>query len=190
VVPPLTQPIHDAVRAAFGVEPLVVETTLPLGIRVVYDDPSTLGVDRFVNAIAAHEHARGAAIVVDLGTAAKFDAIASDGTFLGGAIAPGMRIAAEALTSRAARLAGVPLERPKRVVGRTTETSMQAGIVIGWAAMVDGMVTRIKAELGPARVIATGGLAPLIVPSTVHIDDVVPELTLNGLRIAHERHRS
>lgn len=189
VVPSLTEPVRSAVRRAFGVEPLLVETTLPLGVRIVYDDPRTLGVDRFLNALAAHERARGPVVVVDLGTAAKFDCVAADGTFLGGAIAPGQRIAAEALAQRAARLAGVPLARPKKVVGRTTETSMQSGIVIGWAAMVDGMVARMKAELGPARVIATGGLAPLVEKDARSIDEVVPELTLEGLRIAHERMR-
>jgi len=187
VVPALTEPVRRAASRAFGVEPLVVETTLPLGVRVVYDDPRTLGVDRFVNAIAAHERARGPVIVVDLGTAAKFDCVAADGTFLGGAIAPGQRIAAEALAQRAARLAGVPLLRPKKVVGRTTEASMQSGIVIGWAAMVEGMVARMKAELGPCRVIATGGLAPLVEKDVRCLNEVVPELTLEGLRIAHER---
>jgi type III pantothenate kinase len=189
VVPALTEPTARAVERAFGVAPLVVETSLPLGIRLVYDDPRTLGVDRFVNALAAHERARGPVIVVDLGTASKFDCVAADGTFLGGAIAPGMRIAAEALAQRAARLAGVPLARPKKVVGRTTETSMQSGIVVGWAAMVDGMVERMKAELGPARVIATGGLSPLVESDARTVDEVVPELTLEGLRIAHRRHR-
>lgn len=189
VVPVLTEPTLRGLEAAFGVAPLLVECTLEVGMRVVYDDPRTLGVDRFVNALAAHERAQGPVIVVDLGTATKFDCVAADGTFLGGAIAPGMRIAAEALAARAAKLAGVPLARPKKVVGRTTEASMQAGIVIGWAAMVDGMVDRMKAELGPATVIATGGLAPLVHRDARTIDHVVPELTLEGLRIVHERIR-
>jgi type III pantothenate kinase len=189
VVPVLTEATIKGMRAAFGVEPLRVESSMDVGMKVVYDDPRTLGVDRFANALAAHERAKGAVIIVDLGTATKFDCVAADGTFLGGAIAPGMRIAAEALASRAAKLAGVPLVRPKKVVGRTTETSMQAGIIIGWAAMVDGMVERMRAELGPAKVIATGGLAPLIERDAESIDWLVPELTLEGLRIAHQRSR-
>lgn len=187
VVPVLTEPTVRGLRAAFEVEPLLVESTLDVGMKVVYDDPRTLGVDRFVNALAAYTHAKGAAIVVDLGTATKFDCVAADGTFVGGAIAPGMRIAAEALAARAAKLAGVPLVRPKKVVGRTTEASMQAGILIGWAAMVDGMVERMRAELGPAMVIATGGLAPLIHRDAHTIDVVIPELTLEGLMLAHRR---
>jgi len=187
VVPVLTEPTIKGMRAAFGVEPLRVESSMDVGMKVVYDDPRTLGVDRFANALAGYERAKGAVVIVDLGTATKFDCVAADGTFLGGAIAPGMRIAAEALASRAAKLAGVPLVRPKKVVGRTTETSMQAGILIGWAAMVDGMVERMRAELGPAMVIATGGLAPLVQRDAASIDLLVPELTLEGLRIAYQR---
>ena len=190
VVPILTEPTMRGLRSAFGVEPLLVECTLDVGMRVVYDDARTLGVDRFVNALAAHERAKGPVIIVDLGTATKFDCVAADGTFLGGAIAPGMRIAAEALAARAAKLAGVPLTRPKKVVGRTTETSMQAGIVIGWAAMVDGMVERMRKELGSATVIATGGLAPLVEKDARTIDLIVPELTLEGLALVHERTRA
>jgi type III pantothenate kinase len=157
-------------------------------MAILYENPREVGADRIVNAVAAYEWARDAVIAVDFGTATTFDCITPRGEYLGGVITPGVQISAEALFSRAARLSRVELALPPRVVGRNPVHSMQSGIVYGYAGLVDGLVARLKKELGyPCRVIATGGLARLIAPQTESIELVDDDLTLTGLRLIHER---
>lgn len=188
VVPPLTPVVEEALRRYFGVSPAVVGPGLRTGMDIRYDHPHEVGADRIVNAVAAYERYGGPCIVVDFGTATTFDAIAADGAYLGGAIAPGIGISTEALFRKAAKLPRVDLVRPSRVIGKNTVAGMQAGIVIGFAGQVDELVRRISRELGGNPVVvATGGLAPLIASETSTIQHVDPLLTLEGLRIIHER---
>lgn len=190
VVPSLTEPLALALERIVGAPPLVVTTDLPVGMPTEYEDPRALGVDRFVNALAGYERAKGAVIVVDLGTATKLECVSERGVYLGGAIAPGLRVSAELLTGAAARLSSVQLTRPATVVGKTTTASLQSGLVLGWAAMIEGLVERTKAELGvPCRVIATGGLCRVVASDVRSFDEVVPELTLEGLRLVWLRTR-
>ena len=157
------------------------------GMAILYDSPREVGADRIANAVGAFDLYPSASIVVDLGTATTFDAISARGEYLGGAIAPGVAISLEALYTQAAALRSVELVRPRSVIGRSTVESIQSGVLYGFAAQVDGVTQRILEELGPARVIATGGLAGLIAPHTNTVDVVEPWLTLHGLRIVHER---
>ncbi len=157
------------------------------GMAILYDNPREVGADRIANAVGAVDLYPGASIVVDLGTATTFDAISARGEYLGGAIAPGVAISLEALYTQAAALRSVELVRPRSVIGRSTVESIQSGVLYGFAAQVDGVAQRILDELGPATVIATGGLAGLIAPHTTTVDVVEPWLTLHGLRIVHER---
>jgi type III pantothenate kinase len=188
VVPPLTDTIVALIQRAFNVKPLVVGPGIKTGIKVLYENPREVGADRIVNAVAAHTWAQGGVVVVDFGTATTFDCVTPDGDYLGGVIAPGIEISAEALFTRASRLHRVELVRPDRVVGRTPAGSMQSGIVFGYAGLVDGLCRRIKDELGyPCRVLATGGLARLIAPETESIEAIDDHLTLTGLRLIYER---
>ncbi len=187
VVPPLTPVIEDMSRKFFGIEPLVVDLGVRTGIAIGCENPREVGADRIVNAVAAYRKYGGPVIVVDFGTATTFDAITENGEYLGGAIAPGIAISAEALYTRAAKLPKVELTRPKFAIGRNTVESMQAGIVFGYAGQVDELVNRIKKELGgEARVIATGGLASLVVPETRTIEKIDQWLTLEGLLMIYE----
>ncbi len=190
VVPALTEPLVEALSRAFSVRPLVVGPGIRTGMPILYESPREVGADRIVNAVAAYELVEGAVIVVDFGTATTFDVISGRGEYLGGVIAPGMQISAEALFQRAAKLPRVALEKPPRVIGRNTVNSMQAGIVFGYVGLVDGMVERIREELGedPA-VLATGGLARLIGRDSKTIERIEEDLTLEGLRILYERNR-
>ncbi len=191
VVPPLTDTIVAFVETAFGVDPLVVGPGTKTGIRVLYEDPRQVGADRVVNAVAAYAWAKGGVIVVDFGTATTFDCVTPKGDYLGGIIAPGIRISAEALFTRASRLQRIEIARPERVVGRNPEGSMQSGLVFGYAGLVDGLVARIRDELDyDCRVLATGGLARLIAPETRSIETVDDHLTLVGLRLIHQRNRA
>jgi len=191
VVPPLTDVMIEAVRKAFAREPLVVGPGIRTGMPILYDNPREVGADRIVNAVAAYEKEHTALIVVDFGTATTFDCITAKGEYLGGVITPGVLISAEALFEHAARLSRIEIAVPPKVIGRNTTHSMQAGIVIGYACMVDGMVERIKAELGdPCAVIATGGLARLIAGQTRSIQRVEDNLTLEGLRLLYDRNVS
>lgn len=160
------------------------------GMPILYDNPREVGADRVANAVGAYDLYPGASIVVDLGTATTFDVISAKGEYLGGAIAPGVAISLEALYTQAAALRSVELVRPRSVVGRSTVESIQSGVLYGFAAQVDGVVARIVDELGPATVIATGGLAGLIAPHTTSVEHVEPWLTLHGLRIVHARNHS
>lgn len=188
VVPMLTDTIEGAIALAFGFEPLVVGPGIRTGMPILYENPREVGADRIVNAVAAYEIVKGPVIVVDFGTATTFDCISPKGEYLGGAIAPGIQISAEALFARAAKLPRVEISKPPKVVGRNTVSSMQSGIVYGYVGLVDGTVERIRAELGyPTAVLATGGLASLVAPESHTIERVEEYLTLEGLRILYER---
>ena len=189
-VPSLTQPFQELVRRYFGIETLVVGSGVRTGIRIVYDNPRDVGPDRIVDAVAAIELYGPPLIVVDCGTATVFDAISADGDYVGGAIAPGIAVAAEALFQRASRLYRVELAAPERVIGKNTGHAIQAGLMFGYAGLVEGLVARMKAELGGlARVIGTGGYAEIISRETPCLDLVNPNLTLEGLRLVHELNR-
>jgi type III pantothenate kinase len=190
VVPPLQQPMEQTFTRYFGVKPLVIEPGVKTGLGIRVDNPHEVGADRIVNAVAAFELYGGPLVIVDFGTATTFCAVSKKGEYLGGAIAPGIGISTEALFMRASKLPRVDISRPPSVIGKNTVQSMQAGILYGFVGQVDGVVGRIKKELGNAKVIATGGLAELIAGETASIDRVDPFLTLNGLRIIYERNRA
>jgi type III pantothenate kinase len=187
VVPDL-DPVFEAVCARyFGVRPLVVGTGVRTGLRIVYDTPRDVGVDRVADAVAAIQLYGPPMVIVDMGTAIVFDGISKEGEYLGGAIAPGLGIAAEALFQRAAKLYRVELTRPKSAIGRNTVSAIQSGIVFGYVGLVEGIVGRFKEELGPGtKVIGTGGYADLIARETDVINTVNVNLTLEGLRIIYE----
>ncbi len=194
VVPPLTPIMIGMVKRYFGRDPLVVDPRTNAGMPILYERPSEVGADRIANSIAAYEQygrVRGEPLIVaDLGTATTFDAITVKGEYLGGVICPGPQIAADALFQRAARLPRVDVQKPKTVVGRTTVHAIEAGLFYGYLGMVEGLVRRISDELGGRPIsIATGGLAPLIVPETTVFHAVEPDITLQGLRIIWERNR-
>lgn len=187
VVPALQTTFEEMCRTYFGVKPLIVEAGTKTGIRISMDNPKEVGGDRVVNAAAAHHLYGGPLIVIDMGTATTFDAVSEDGQYLGGAIAPGLRIAAEALFMRTAKLPQVELVAPRKAIGKNSITAMQSGIIYGYVALIEGIVARIKKELGgEAKVIATGGLAEVIVKETTVIDTIENDLTLIGLRLINE----
>ena len=188
VVPSLSDTIVEAVDRAFDHQMLMVGPGTRTGIKILYENPRDIGADRIVNAVAAFERYGSAVIVVDFGTATTFDCVSTDGEYLGGAIAPGMMISAEALVSRAAKLLPTEIAKPTTVIGRNMMQSMQSGLVFGYVGLVDGLVRRIQREMGvDCPVIATGGLAPLIATESEAIDDVDEYLTLEGLRLLYER---
>ena len=189
VVPPQDFPIRAACRDAFGIDPLFVARGVKTGMRILYDHPGEVGADRIVNAVAAVARHGAPCIVVDFGTATTFDVVSAAGDYLGGVICPGPGISADALFSRAARLSRVDLHRPERVVGKNTAQSVQSGLFWGVVAQAEGLIARIRAELGEpaAKVVATGGLAPLYAAASTDLSLVDPDLTLRGLRILHER---
>jgi type III pantothenate kinase len=191
VVPPLL-PIWERVSTKlFERPPLVVGPGIRTGMPVRYENPREVGADRIVNAVAAYEKFGGPVIVVDFGTATTFDCVSRDGEYLGGAIFPGMHTSMEALFERASMLHRVEIARPKSVIGRTTTTALQAGLLFGYAGLVDSMVERIRKELGAdARAVATGGLAQRVADESTAIERVEPFLTLEGLRILFERNRT
>lgn len=188
VVPPMESMLVELCEKYFQVKPLAVGSGIKTGMPIRYDNPREVGADRIVNAVAALDQYGGNMIIVDFGTATTFDYISPSGEYEGGAIAPGIVISSEALFQRASKLPRVDLQRPLQVVGKDTVSSMQSGIIYGYAGLVDGIVARMKAETGTnPRVIATGGQAPLIAPFTSSIEEVIPHLTLQGLRIIYER---
>ncbi|MBN1221094.1 MAG: type III pantothenate kinase [Anaerolineae bacterium] len=187
VVPPITQIFTRMVGRFFDQTPLVVGAGVRTGIQVRYDSPRDVGADRIVDAAAAYKLYGGPACVVDFGTATVFDAISEKGEYLGGAIAPGIGIAAEALFSRTSKLPQVDLVRPPRAIGANTVYAMQSGLIFGYVGLVEGMVARFREELGKTmRVIGTGGLAETIARETNVIEVVNPWLTLQGLQIVWE----
>jgi type III pantothenate kinase len=187
VVPILSRPIDELAHHYFQMAPMVVGPGIRTGMRILYEDPRQVGADRIVNAIAAFRRYGGPAVLVDFGTATTFDAISAQGDYLGGAIAPGIVISLDALVSHTAKLTRVELAAPPSVIGRNTTASMQAGLVYGYVGLIEGVVGRMRAELGDgAKVIATGGLAELIASQTTVIDTVDQRLTLDGLRIIHD----
>lgn len=189
VVPPVTPALTQGLARHLCCPTLVVGRQHLPEVPVDVEEPGSVGVDRLVNVLAARASTAGALIIVDFGTATTFDAVSVEGAFLGGAIAPGLGIAAEALFARAALLPRIALVAPPAAIGRNTVTNMQSGIVLGYAALVDGMVERMRNELGGrATAIATGGWAETLAPVCPAIDRVDPALTLNGLRLVWERH--
>jgi type III pantothenate kinase len=187
VVPPLTGTFLEACEKYLSQSPFVVDAGVKTGVRVKYDDPKQVGADRVVDAAAVQKLYGGPACVVDLGTGTTFDAISAEGDYLGGAIAPGISIAADALFQRTAKLPKVDLHRPPSAIGRNTVHAIQSGLIFGYVGLVEGMVARFRVELGPAmKVIATGGLAGLIAGETKVIDIIAPWLTLDGLKIVWE----
>ena len=187
VVPPLTTTFTDMCRRFFKRDPLVVSHEINLGVKVRTDYPAEVGADRILNALATHRLHGSPAIVVDFGTATTFDAISAEGDYLGGAIAPGLGIAAEALFSRTAKLPRIELVAPPAAIGANTVQCMQSGLVLGYVGLIEGLVERIRAELGgQARVIGTGGLAPVLAKETKVIEIVDQMLTLEGLRFIYE----
>jgi type III pantothenate kinase len=197
VVPPLTRTMEEMALRYFGRAPLTVDPGSNTGMPVLYSPPSDVGADRVVNAVAAYE-AYGRAsispvIVVDFGTATTFDAISAAGEYIGGVICPGIGISADALFQRAARLPRVEVRKPPAVIGRTTVTSMQSGLFFGYVSMIDGIVSRMRAELEGgerAACIATGGMADIIAGETIAIQHVDPDLTLTGLRMIWDRNQT
>ncbi len=190
VVPPLTRTVRDACRQYLEQDPLIVDAGVKTGVRIRYEDPRAVGADRIVDAAAVQQLYGGPACVVDFGTATTFDAISKEGDYLGGAIAPGISIAAEALFLRTAKLPRVDLQRPPAAIGRNTVHALQSGLLYGYVGLVEGMVTRFRLELGPQmKVIATGGLAELVARETQSIEIIAPWLTLDGLRIVWDMNR-
>ena len=186
VVPPLIATFEELFQRYFNISPLVVGTGVKTGVRIRMDNPREVGTDRIVNAAAAHHLYGGPIIITDLGTATTFDTVSKEGDYLGGAIAPGISTAAEALFTRAAMLPRVELTRPKRAIGTNTAAAMQSGLIFGYVGLIEGIVARIQQELGgKTRVVATGGYAELIAKETAIIDVVNLNLTLIGLRLIY-----
>jgi len=191
VVPPVEGTLRQVCESYFHVQPIFVEPGIKSGMPILMDNPSELGADRLVNAVAAFERYGGPCIVVDFGTATTFDVISAKGEYLGGSIAPGLGISAEALFSRAARLSRIDIKRPAKVVGTNTVTCLQSGLYYGYIGLVDGILERTIAELGAKpRVIATGGLARQISEDSRYIAEIDDMLTLDGLLILFERNRA
>ncbi len=191
VVPPLTGKLVQAVRHYLGHEPFVVRAGVRTGIRIRYEEPRAVGADRIADAVAVKQQYGGPACVVDFGTAITFDAITSEGDYWGGAITPGLEVAADALFRRTAKLPKVDVARPPSVIGRNTVQAIQAGLFYGYVALVEGMVARFRRELGPTmKVIATGGYAEMMAHATSVIDIVNPWLTLDGLRWLWQMNRA
>jgi type III pantothenate kinase len=190
VVPQAIFSLTMACRRYFGVEPLIVGPGVKTGLAIRIENPREVGADRVVNAVAALDRIGGACIVVDFGTATTFDCVSGQGEYLGGAITPGIRIALDALVTRAAKLPRIEIAKPRAAIGRNTEESMQSGILYGYASLVDGLTQRLSREMGGVvKVIATGGLAGVIATESKAIETVVPDLTLEGLRLIYLRNQ-
>ncbi|MGQ9859204.1 MAG: type III pantothenate kinase [Thermodesulfobacteriota bacterium] len=191
VVPPLLRAIHELCQVYFSLKPLVVGPGIRTGMPILYDNPKEVGADRIVNAVAAYEKYRQAVIVVDFGTATTFDLISLQGEYLGGAIAPGIGVASEALFQRTAQLPKVEFAKPPSVIGKNTVSSIQSGLFWGYVGLVDGIVERLKKEQEgrPVRVVATGGLASVIAAESSTIEEVDEFLLLEGMRIIYDRNR-
>lgn len=190
VVPALTETFESMVETSFGSTPITVSPDMDTGLTLKYSNPKEIGSDRIVNAAAAYEKFHRDLIIVDFGTATTFCAVNREGEYLGGVIAPGLTISAEALFARAAKLSKVELARPKTVIGTDTASSIQSGLIFGYAGLVDTLVQRMEREMGRASyVIATGGLASVIAPEARSIQHLEPFLTLHGLELLYRRAR-
>lgn len=190
VVPPLVTTFNELFENYFNIKPLIISPGIKTGIRIRYDNPRELGGDRISNAAGALSLYKPPIIVVVMGTATAFDTISKEGDYLGGAVAPGLTISAEALYTRTAALPRVELVPPRRAVGSNTVAAMQSGIIYGYAGLIEGIVTRIQEELGEkAIVVATGGYANIIAGETKVIDEVNPDLTLLGIKVIHNLNR-
>jgi type III pantothenate kinase len=188
VVPPTTQALREMVTRYFAFPPVVVEPGTRTGLPILTDNPREVGADRIVNALAAFQRYGGPCIVIDFGTATTYDVVSAKGEFLGGAIAPGLQVSNRVLASATARLPQVELHAPRSAIGRNTVEAIQSALIYGTAAEVDGMIDRMAAELGDGvTVVATGGLAPVVMPHCRHELEHDPWLTLEGLRLVFER---
>jgi type III pantothenate kinase len=193
VVPPLDSTLRRVSERYFKIKPLFVEPGIKTGMPLLIDNPAELGADRAANGVAAFERYGGPCVIVDFGTATTFDVVSAKGEFLGGVIAPGLGISADALFSRAAKLARVNIKKPAKVIGTSTVTNLQSGIFYGYIGLVDGILARIVEELkvqglaSPPKIVATGGLATLIADDSKYITRVDHLLTLDGLRIIYQR---
>lgn len=188
VVPPVTPVVEQVVETYFHHCPLLVHADFPFHLTLQYANPQEIGTDRLVNAAAAYARYQTGLIIVDFGTATTFCTITRDGRYLGGAIAPGLKSSAKALHAHTAKLPNVELVRPKSVIGFDTVSSIQSGLIFGYSGLVDELVTRIQREIGQTtRVIATGGLAPILAPISRTIQEVCPHLTLEGLNLLYHR---
>lgn len=190
VVPPLDSIFKTLSTRYFNLDPYFVDPSRQDLMVVRYKPPSDVGADRIVNAVAARSLVGSPSIVVDFGTATTFDAISPQGEYVGGIIAPGIGISADALFSHASRLPRIDIRQPAQVIGQSTVESIQSGIYYGYQKLVDGIISRMKEDLGPARVVATGGLAPLIAEESLQIESVEPTLTVQGLRMLYEHSTS
>jgi len=196
VVPPVDSTLRQVCETYFHIEPMFVEPGIKTGMKMLIDNPAELGADRLCDSIAAYERYGGPCIVVDFGTATKFEVISARGEYLGGIIAPGLGLSADALFDRAAKLARVDIKRPPKVIGTNTVGHLQSGLYYGYIGLVDGILDRIVAELAVAepaqkpRVIASGGLAYMIAPDSRYISEIDDMLTLDGLRILFDRNKT
>ncbi|GGJ20342.1 type III pantothenate kinase [Neoroseomonas lacus] len=188
VVPAALYNLRRLCRDWFDTEPLIARAHLNWGFEIRVDQPNEVGADRLLNALASHTHYKGPLVVVDFGTATTFDVVDSDGAYLGGVIAPGINLSIEALHRAAARLPRIGIGRPQAVIGRSTVPAMQSGIYWGYVGLIEGIISRIKAEYGgPLKVVATGGLASLFAEGTLVIEKTDPDITLEGLRLLADR---
>ncbi len=188
VVPAALYHLRRLCRDYFSTEPLIARSHLDWGFDIRVDNPAEVGADRLLNALAAHRDYKGPLVVIDFGTATTFDVVDVDGAYLGGVIAPGINLSIEALHKAAARLPRIGIGRPQAVIGRSTIPAMQSGIYWGYVGLIEGLVTRIQAEYeGTLKVVATGGLAPLLAEGTTIIEIIAPQLTLDGLRLLADR---
>ncbi len=188
VVPAALYHLRRLVRDWFDVEPLIARSTVNWGFDIKVDNPSEVGADRLLNALASHRTYGGPLVVIDFGTATTFDVVDAEGAYLGGVIAPGINLSIEALHRAAARLPRIGIGRPQAVIGRNTIAAMQSGVYWGYVAMIEGLVARIQSEYsGRLKVIGTGGLAPLLAEGTMVIGHIDPDLTLDGLRMLAEQ---
>ena len=190
VVPPLDSTLRRACEFFFKIKPLFIEPGVKTGLPVLTDNPAEVGADRIVNCVAAFDKYGGPTIIVDMGTATTFDVVSKKGEFIGGAIAPGLGIAADALFNRAARLPRIDIRKPAKVIGTGTVDNIQIGLYYGYIGLVDGILKRMIAELGPeTKTVATGGLARLIAPGSEFLHEIDDLLTLTGLRLIYERNQ-
>lgn len=188
VVPNITPAFIKMLEQNLEINPVVVDADLDIGLKILYHDPHAVGADRIVNSVAAYKLLGGPVIILDFGTATTFDVVSENYEYLGGIIVPGVETSASVLHRYAARLPKVEMKFPDELIGRTTESSIQSGLMFGTVELIDGLISRIQAELGkPANTVATGGLANLIIPHSKTITRVEPFLTLEGLRLIYEK---